>query len=43
MHEASEFLRLAINALLLKRTKLAGIRSASPPISGTDMAAPIAG
>ncbi|QEZ45148.1 heavy metal translocating P-type ATPase [Cupriavidus oxalaticus] len=33
---------VAINALLLKRTKLAGIRPASPPVSGTDVAAPIA-
>ncbi|TDF62556.1 cation-translocating P-type ATPase [Cupriavidus sp. L7L] len=33
---------VAINALLLKRTKLAGLRPASPPVSGTDVAVPIA-
>jgi len=33
---------VAINALLLKRTKLAGIRAASPPVRSGDMAAPIA-
>lgn len=34
---------VAINALLLKRTKLAGIRAALPPVSSADVAAPIAG
>lgn len=34
---------VAINALLLKRTKLAGIRAPSPPVSSADVAAPMAG
>lgn len=34
---------VAINALLLKRTKLAGIRATSPPVSSPDVAAAITG
>jgi len=34
---------VAINALLLKRTKLAGIRAPSPSVSSADVAAPMAG
>ncbi|WER44731.1 heavy metal translocating P-type ATPase [Cupriavidus sp. WKF15] len=33
---------VAVNALLLKRTKLAGIRAPSPPVSPSDVAAPVA-
>ncbi|EKZ97914.1 polyphosphate kinase 2 [Cupriavidus metallidurans] len=34
---------VAINALLLKRTKLAGIRASSPSVSSSDVTAPMAG
>ncbi|CAG9172693.1 heavy metal translocating P-type ATPase [Cupriavidus pinatubonensis] len=33
---------VAVNALLLKRTKLTGIRAPSPPLSPSDVAAPLA-